>query len=172
LPVWTYYSARVGKTRALTTLCLYLTIVYAAIFFLTSYKPFVWALMVLQGFGIAGFIVASSLLADILDHDEFTTGERRGGAFFGFWTFASKFGIGIAPPLVGGVLWWAGYMPNHPQSHFVLVVMRWLYGPVPAFFFLVAAAIFQRFPLTREGHLEIQAELRRRRAASLENPNI
>lgn len=165
LPFWTFLSRRFGKNRALTTLCLYMAVVFTAVYFLTPYKPFVWAVLVLQGFGMAGFVITGSLLADVLDHDELTTGEQRGGAFFGFWTFANKFGAGVGPPVVGGILWLAGYLPNQTQSEQVIEVMRLLYGPAAALFFVGGAVIFHRFPLTRAVHLEIHAEIHRRRAA-------
>ena len=59
-----------------------------------------------------GFLVAGSLLADVLDHDELATGEARGGAFFGFWSFALKLAAGAGPPIVGVVLGALGYVPN------------------------------------------------------------
>ena len=165
LPAWTLLSGRIGKDRALKVLCIYMVVVLSAVYFLTPYKPFVWTVMILQGVGMGGFVVAGSLLADVLDHDELATGEQRGGAFFGFWTFANKFGAGIGPPLVGLALWFAGYAPNRPQSAHTIEIMRLIYGPVSALLFLVAAIIIHRFPLTREVHREIQAEVHRRRAA-------
>ncbi len=168
LPFWVRYSARIGKDRALKQLCIYEAVVLSAIYFLVPSKPLVYVFLIFAGFGVAGFVVAASLLADVLDHDELTTGEQRGGAFFGFWTFATKFASGVGPPLVGAVLWMAGYVPNQPQSERVLEILRWLYGPVSALFFVGAALIFQRFPLTREAHQEIQAEVHRRRAARIE----
>ncbi len=168
LPFWTYCSARVGKDRTLFILFIYLAVVFSALYLLPPVKPLVWAVMVLQGFGVAGFAVSISLLADVLDHDELETGEQRGGAFFGLWTFASKFGLGAGPLLAGAALGLAGYVANQPQTGQVIEVIRLVFGPVPALFFLAAAIIISRFPLSREAHREIQAELHRRRAARLE----
>jgi sugar (glycoside-pentoside-hexuronide) transporter len=167
LPFWVRYSARAGKDRALKQLCIYEVFVLSAIYFLVPSKPLVYLFLTFAGFGLAGFVVAASLLADVLDHDELATGEQRGGSFFGFWTFATKVAGGIGPPVVGAVLAMAGYVPNQPQSALVVEILRWLYGPVSALFFLAAALIFQRFPLTREAHREIQAEVHRRRMERL-----
>jgi GPH family glycoside/pentoside/hexuronide:cation symporter len=170
LPFWVMYSARVGKDRALKQLCIYEVFVLSAIYFLIPWKPLVYLFLIFAGFGLAGFVVTASLLADVLDHDELTTGEQRGGAFFGFWTFATKFTSGFGPPLVGGALALVGYVPNQPQSELVIQTMRWLYGPISGLFFLAAAVIFWRFPLTREAHREIQEEVYRRRTAAAAPP--
>ena len=162
---WTFLSARIGKARTLQALFVYMTIFMSAAYFLVPFKPLVWTILIFQGFGFGGYMVAGSLLADVLDHDELATGEQRGGAFFGFWTFASKFGAGIGPPVVGLVLWLAGYAPNHVQSPRVIEVLRLLFGPISALFFLAAAIIIHRFPLSRQAHLEIQREVHRRRLA-------
>jgi GPH family glycoside/pentoside/hexuronide:cation symporter len=164
LPFWVWLSARQGKDWTLRNLCYYEVLVLSAIYFLVPVKAVIYTFLAFAGFGLAGFIVAASLLADVLDHDELTTGEQRGGAFFGFWTFALKLAGGLGPPIVGGVLAWAGYVANQAQTPEVIQTMRLLYGPVSAVFFLAAALIFRRFPLTREAHAEIQAELLRRRA--------
>jgi len=46
--------------------------------------------------------------------------------------------------------------------------MRWLYGPIPALFFVAGYVLFRNFPLTRERLSEVQAELARRRAPAVE----
>ena len=45
----------------------------------------IYTYVVLAGFGWSGFLLVSSLLADILDMDELETGAQRAGAFLGFW---------------------------------------------------------------------------------------
>jgi GPH family glycoside/pentoside/hexuronide:cation symporter len=164
LPFWVWLSARRGKDWTLRNLCYYEVFVLSAIYFLLPVKAVIYVFLAFAGFGLAGFIVAASLLADVLDHDELTTGEQRGGAFFGFWTFALKLASGLGPPIVGATLAWAGYVANQAQTPVVIETMRLLYGPISAVFFLAAALVFRRFPLTREAHAEIQAELLRRRA--------
>ncbi len=165
LPFWSRISTRHGKDRALRAVCLYEAVILSSIWFLTPARPLVLAFLVLAGFGLAGFLVAGSLLADVLDHDELESGEPRGGAFFGFWSFALKLAAGAGPPVVGFVLSTLGYVPNQVQSPAVILAMRALYGPIPALFFVAAAIVFWRFPLSREAHASIQRALRERRAA-------
>jgi GPH family glycoside/pentoside/hexuronide:cation symporter len=109
LPVWSLIAKRFGKDRALRAVCLYEAVILSSIWFLTPARPAVFAFLTLAGVGLAGFLVAGSLLADVLDHDELATGEARGGAFFGFWSFALKLAGGAGPPIVGAVLGALGY---------------------------------------------------------------
>jgi GPH family glycoside/pentoside/hexuronide:cation symporter len=84
--------------------------------------------------------------------------------FVGFWTLAIKAARAAGPVLVGWILAVAGYVPNVPQTPLVVETMRWLYGPVPALFFVAGYCLFRRFSLSRERLSEIQAELARRRS--------
>lgn len=163
LPFWAWLSGRVGKDIALKRLLFYEMFVLGAIYFLIPSKPVVYAFLMAAGFGLGGFINAVSLLADILDADELETGAQRGGAFFGFWTLAIKGAGAGGAVLVGWALAGVGYVPNMAQTPLVIETMRWLYGPVPALFFVAAYFLFRDFPLTRERLNEIQHELARRR---------
>jgi GPH family glycoside/pentoside/hexuronide:cation symporter len=166
LPLWSAAARRFGKDRALKTVCVYEVFVLGSIWFLPPAPQAFFVFLAFAGFGLAGFIVAGSLLADVLDHDELASGEQRGGAFFGFWTFATKLAGGLGAPVVGFVLDGLGYVPNQSQSATVVEAIRWLYGPIPAVFFAAAALLCWRFPLDRATHGAIQRELHQRRAAA------
>ncbi len=163
LPFWTWLSGRIGKDVALRRLLVYETVILSMIYFLIPSKPLVYAFLMAAGFGVAGFINAFSLLADILDADELETGTQRGGAFFGFWTFSVKVAWAAGAVLVGWMLALVGYVPNVEQTPLVIETMRWLYGPAPALSFVAGYFFFRGFPLTRERLSEIQDALARRR---------
>jgi GPH family glycoside/pentoside/hexuronide:cation symporter len=163
LPFWTWLSGRIGKDVALRRLLVYETVILSMIYFLTPSKPLVYAFLMAAGFGVAGFINAFSLLADILDADELETGTQRGGAFFGFWTFSVKVAWAAGAVLVGWTLALVGYVPNVEQTPLVIETMRWLYGPAPALSFVAGYFFFRDFPLSRERLSEIQDALARRR---------
>jgi glycoside/pentoside/hexuronide:cation symporter, GPH family len=149
---------------ALKRLLFYEMFVLIAIYFLIPSRPIVYTFMVFAGFGVAGVVIVLSLLADILDADELDTGTQRAGAFLGFWTLTMKTALAVGPVLVGWLLSIVGYVPNAPQTPLVIETMRWLYGPVPALFFVAGYFLFRNFPLTRERLSEIQVELARRRS--------
>lgn len=168
LPFWSWIAGRLGKDVVLKALCIYEVFILGAVYFLTPERTVLFSFLAFSAFGISGFIVLVSLLADVLDHDEWTTGERRGGAFFGFWTLATKISAGLGPPIVGCWLGWSGYVPNQPdQSPEVIEALKLLWGPIPAVFFVIAAVLCWRFPLTREEHARVQRELAERRAGGV-----
>jgi GPH family glycoside/pentoside/hexuronide:cation symporter len=138
-----------------------------AIYFLIPNKLVVYTFIMFSGFGYAGFVIVTSLLADVLDVDELETGEKRAGAFLGFWSVIVKAAQSVGPVIVGWALAVAGYVPNAPQTPLVVYTMRLLYGPIPALFFIVSYLLFRHFSLTRERLSEVQAELARRRATSI-----
>jgi GPH family glycoside/pentoside/hexuronide:cation symporter len=164
LPFWTWLSGRIGKDVALRRLLFYELFVLGGAYFLIPSKPVVYAFMIAAGFGLAGFILVTSLLADILDADELDTGAQRAGVFLSFWTLVMKGATAAGPVLVGWILAIVGYVPNVPQTSVVIETMRWLYGPIPGLFFVAGYFLFRNFSLTREHLSEIQAELARRRA--------
>lgn len=170
LPFWTWLSGRIGKEVALKRLLFYEMFVLGAIYFLVPSRPVVYTFLMVAGFGLAGFINTTSLLADIVDVDELETGVPRAGAFFGFWTFAMKGAGAAGAVLVGWTLFIVGYVPNVPQTPIVVETMRWLYGPIPALFFVASYFLFRGFPLTRERLNEIQTELARRRETVTTTP--
>jgi glycoside/pentoside/hexuronide:cation symporter, GPH family len=164
LPFWTWLSGRIGKDIALRRLLFYELFVLGAAYFLIPSRPVVYAFMVAAGVGLAGFVLVPSLLSDILDADELDTGVQRAGVFLSFWTLVMKGVFAADPVLVGWTLAMAGYVPNVPQTSFVIETMRWLYGPIPGLFFIAGYCLFRNFSLTRGRLGEIQAELARRRA--------
>jgi GPH family glycoside/pentoside/hexuronide:cation symporter len=167
LPFWSWIGRRLGKDVVLKALCIYEVFILGAVYFLAPERSIFFTFLVFSGVGFSGFIILVSLLADVLDHDEWTTGLQRGGAFFGFWTLATKIAYGIGPPLVGFVLDGLDYLPNQEQSPRVIEALKLLWGPIPALFFAGAAVLCWRFPLTRDEHERVQRELALRRASQV-----
>jgi len=168
LPLWTRLAHRLGKDRALRLCMAWATLVLCALPFALSpamSNARLGVFLVLAGLGNGGWaILPVAITADIVDHDELETRQRREGAYFGIWTLAMKLAAGLASGVVGVVLQLLGYVPNAVQSATAILGIRLLYGPLPAIFMLAALTTFRRFPLTRELHREIQAALAARRA--------
>jgi GPH family glycoside/pentoside/hexuronide:cation symporter len=168
LPFWSWIAGRLGKDVVLKALCIYEVFILGAVYFLTPERTLFFSFLAFAAFGFSGFIVVlTSLLADVLDHDEWATGQRRGGAFFGFWTLAIKVTAAVGPPIVGLCLGRLGYVANQAtQSPQVIEALKLLWGPIPAVFFAIAAVMCWRFPLTRAEHERVQRELAARRASN------
>jgi glycoside/pentoside/hexuronide:cation symporter, GPH family len=98
-----------------------------------------------------------ALGADVIDFDEYDSGERKEGTYFAVWAFASKTASGGAGVLVGFALDAAGYIPNVPQSAAATAMIRFLYAGVPLVLWSAGILIFRRFELTGAQHREIRA---------------
>ncbi|CAJ1384554.1 unnamed protein product [Effrenium voratum] len=124
------------------------------------------------------YLVPISMLPDVVEEDEELTGRRREGVLSGLFTTALKLSVTAGSVLTNLILEQAGYVsPSSSctasgkvvstvepdvQPPAVLQVMRWLVGPIPAMFILLAMFAAWRFPITPEVHAARMA----RRAAS------
>ncbi|MGH7899530.1 MAG: MFS transporter, partial [Candidatus Binatia bacterium] len=167
LVFWTALARRLGKNRAFEICILWSVVVLGSFPLLGPESPraFLFVFFAAAGFAAGGYMIPTSIAADVVDHDELATGQRREGAFFGLWTLSIKVVAAFAIAFVGISLDLLGYVPNQPQSASTLFGIRMLYGPVPALFLFLSLLIFRRFPLTRESHAEIHRELEARRTA-------
>ena len=167
LPVWTQLARRLGKDRALRLCMGWATLVLFSLPFVLSPEMSnvrLGAFLVLAGLGNGGWAVLPvAITADIVDHDELETMQRREGAYFGIWTLVMKLAAGLASGVAGVMLQLLGYVPNAVQTATAIAGIKLLYGPLPAFFMLAALVVFWRFPLTRARHREIQEALAARR---------
>jgi len=111
-----------------------------------------------------GTTVGHSLQADVIDDDEWSTGERKEGTYFAVWNFVRKGAVGFTAFLTGAALQWVGFEPNVAQSADVVLLIRVMFGLLPGVMFVVGIALFARFTLSEERHREIQRELAEREA--------
>jgi len=126
------------------------------------------------GCGLAGFFncilwfIPQSMLADVADESELLTGKRREGALFGLNSLTQQTASGIAI-LATGVLLdrYVGLIPGGgQQSSTTAVRIAVVYSLVPAFLFLLAAALMRGYTLTGSRLQDIQAQLNGRGASS------
>ena len=172
LGLWTRLARRLGKNRAFQ-LCIAWSVLVLSLFPLLQAdmpRQVFYLFIIFAGLGAGGYEIPPSIAADVIDHDELRTGQRREGAFFGVWTLMMKLVAAAAIALVGVALDLIGYVPNQPQSVSTLWGLKMLYGPVPAFFLFLSLLIFRRFPLTQESHAEIQRQLQARLQSQISHP--
>lgn len=124
-----------------------------------------WLIMVFSSLVAGGAsscanVLGYSLKSEIIDCDEYLTGERKEGAYFAGWSFANKLAGGIMIALVGFALQWSDFQPNlAEQTDLVKQNIVLLMGGLPLVCFLAGAAAFTRFGLTAEEYTRIRAEL-------------
>ena len=123
------------------------------------------------GAGFGGGILAvstGSIVADIADHHELTTGKRQEGLLFGFFTFASKATSGAGHFFAGLALGLISFPTEReiaPEdiSSDTLFELGLAYGPSVAIFGLFCIAVFSTYNITRASHRETLEILRERR---------
>ncbi|MEE9281945.1 MAG: MFS transporter, partial [Myxococcota bacterium] len=111
-------------------------------------------------------IVQSSMLADIVEHSEMSTGRREEGLFFAARTFAAKATSGIGTLLAGITLDLIQFpraaRPGEVPED-VLFNLGLIYGPLLMVFYFMALVSISFYRITRTGHND-RVELLRERA--------
>jgi GPH family glycoside/pentoside/hexuronide:cation symporter len=107
------------------------------------------------GFG-ATLAIPSAIQADVIDYDEWLTGERREGQYIGFWSISKKLAAAVGVGAGLSILGAAGYVPNVEQSEQVKFALRTLYALVPCICNLIAIVIALAYPISSKVHENIR----------------
>jgi GPH family glycoside/pentoside/hexuronide:cation symporter len=117
--------------------------------------------------GLAGGcapIVAPSINADIIDYDEYRTGERKEGAYLAVWNFIRKSAGAMTALITGWVLQQLDFQPNQEQTEGTKLALRALFSLVPAICYAAGAIIFAGFEFNEAEHGEIRKILDQRKS--------
>ena len=104
------------------------------------------------------------MIPDVVEVDEFKTGKRREGLYFGVATFVQKMGSAFALLILGQALLWIGYVPKVEQSASTLLGLRIMFGPILAALILASIIAAYFFPMTRERHKALLEAIEAKRA--------
>jgi GPH family glycoside/pentoside/hexuronide:cation symporter len=161
IPLWIRLSASVGKKRLWLFSMALLTFAFSGLFFVgPGDSLLVYALGFLAGLGGGcGQVVGPSIQADVIDWDEYRTGERKEGMYFAIWNFVRKAAHGITAALSGLMLALVGYVPNAEQSETTRFGMQLLFGLVPGISYALGTLLFLRFRLDQREHAAIRRAL-------------
>ena len=119
----------------------------------------------LNGFATAcGQTLGYAIKGDVIDYDEYKTGERKEGTYLAAWNLASKLGTGLMIALSGWALGASGFVPNQPQSQLTLWTIKGMTGGAPFVCLLIGMLIFSRFSLDGAQAAEIRAAIASRQA--------
>ena len=170
VPLWIPLSRRFGKIR-LWVFSLALTgISFGGIFiipFLDSVtdRLIVMFLVAILG-GMAsgcGGAIGPSVKGDVIDYDEYLTGERKEGSYFAALNFVYKSATGIMLLVTGFVLQFSGFIPNQPQTMEVKIALISLYGLVPLVFYSLGSyLLYKKFKFGEKEHAAIKQQIQER----------
>ncbi len=171
-PMWMALGRRFQKKHLWITAMWIHTFAFSSLFFVAEDRH--W-LTFIQAFiigiaGGAGAIFGPAIQADVIDYDEYQTGERKEGAYLAVWNFVRKASAGLTVVLTGFMLQFLGFVPNQEQDPGTLMGMRMLFGPVPGICYLAGTLIFLRFSLNAKEHARIRAALKARRSSGSDLP--
>jgi GPH family glycoside/pentoside/hexuronide:cation symporter len=162
-----WLATRLGKRRTFT-LCIAASLVgYALKWF--GYNPESPHLLLyaapLVAFGVGSlFTLMGSMISDVCDYDELTTGQRREGVFGAIYWWMVKIGMALAGLLTGIILNGTGFdVTLEQQSERTLFLLRAFDIGVPLFTSALAILIMFNYPITEDRAYEIREELERRR---------
>ena len=124
-------------------------------------------LIAIRGSSFASMLfLANSIAADVIDLDTLASGEQRSGLFFAVWGMTTKLSLALGI-LLGTTLPAAfGYDPAlEGAASAVQARLMVFYGGVPALLMGLGAFFLRGFPVTRERHAAVRAEIARRAGA-------
>jgi len=170
LPLWEWASRHTNKRLAYIRGIAFWAAVQIVLVLVRpgTQLPLILLLGALAGVGVsAAHVLPWSIIPDSVEWDELRTGQRHEGMFYSLVMLMQKAASGLALPLIGLTLQWAGYQPNvAAQRPSALTAIRAMTGPVPALLLCLGIAFAALYPLSRQKHHEMREELARRRAAA------
>ena len=167
IPFAGWVAHRWGKRNALVTvLSLAICAFIGDWFFYNPDLP--WLQVLASGcvaFTGAGFwTIYGSTLADVIDHDELETNQRREGSFSACQSWISKVGLALGNGASGWILQFTGFDSKLPvQGEDALFLIRVLLSGIPVLGLVIAIVIILRLQLTEQRVHEIRGLLEARR---------
>jgi GPH family glycoside/pentoside/hexuronide:cation symporter len=163
LPFWNYCAGKLGKKATWAIAIVMAMIGSAGCWWLdTGTVGYFTIVLINGGVSFGNFIsLPASMVADIIDHDEVDTGQRREGSYFAIWGFAIKLGNAVTGFAALQVLEQVGYVPGVEQTPTVKTWMLVMYSWFPAAFYLASLAALSRFHFTREDLDDAQRKIGR-----------
>ncbi len=172
--VWSAVSVRVGKKAVYLMGIGFWILAQAGLF---SLQPAQTGLMLLlaavAGVGVStAYLVPWSMVPDIIELDELTTGQRREGIFYSLLVLLQKVGLAVGLFFVGLALDWSGFLstvsgqptPTQPES--ALTAIRFMIGPIPILPLILSAILAYFYPITKDRHAQILLQLTERKKAA------
>lgn len=156
IPVIDFVASKLGK-RTAWLIFIGIWAVTQGIFIQFIIQPgdtvFLYCLFFFAGSGLTSvYMLGWSMIPDCVEVDEYKTGQRREGLYFGVIAFIQKGGCALAMWILGIALSWVGYVPDVVQSERALMGIRTILGLGEAFFLLLSILFCYFMPITREKH--------------------
>ncbi len=151
------YSKKLAWVVAMIVWSLSLIVFPLFVFPYTQNIWLIYLMQVMAGFGlVAQYQIAWSMIPDAIEVDEFKTGLRREGSYYGLITFLQKAATAVAIVISGSVLTMIGYNPNEVQSAETLEGIKYLISLGGTAFLALSIVFAIKNPMTRERHAALK----------------
>ena len=162
-------SGKIGKAK---TYALGITIACAGLiasFFLGAGAVIpMYIVAAVAGLGFSSqWVCPHSMVPDVIEYDELETGERREGIYYGVNAMVGKVTGALGSAICGWGLKITGYVEGAAQSESALFGIRIMFALLPALLLLVCVPLLMKYPITRESHAQVVAQLEERRAQAV-----
>ncbi|MCR9269305.1 MAG: MFS transporter [Hyphomonadaceae bacterium] len=155
MPLWVRLSERTEKHTIFMVTCIWSIATYTLYLPLSAMgggATYLLIAAVVSGLGYGTpFILARSMVADIIEAEQAKTGENRSGMYYslmsGSYKTGASFAIGIPYILLGA---WVGFDPSGENSPEVVRGLMYVFVGVPVASYALAAIILRKYRLTRE----------------------
>jgi GPH family glycoside/pentoside/hexuronide:cation symporter len=159
-------SAKYGKKRTYMIAMAMAAVLSAIFFYIPNKLELVLVMQVLISL-CAGYVLPLlwSMFADIVDHQELTTGRRASGLIFSSSSMSQKLGWALGAAMTGWILAWFGYDPDLAQQTIDTIFgERMMISLLPAVCCVIAFFGMMFYPLSDEKVKENAIELDKKRA--------
>lgn len=161
---WKKLAERLNKGPAYALGLIIGGLAVAATFFL-PHRPTFWVYLiaVVAGIGFsAQWVFPWAMVPDVVEIDRLSTGEHRGGMYYGVWGLVTKLSDALGLVAAGWALQLSGYVPNVEQTARTLLGIRLFFGPIPMLFLVLTVPLLVWYPITRASHARLLAQLEQR----------
>lgn len=153
-PLVNVVTQKIGKRLAFMTFLGFWSLIFCAFILLQpGDKIFMMGLGLMGSIGwIAMWIITWSMIGDATEVDEWKSGQRREGLYFGFAQLIQKGGAALTMSISGWILSVYGYVPNMEQSAEAIKGIRLgssIYCAIPT---VLAVIICYFYPLSEKKH--------------------
>jgi GPH family glycoside/pentoside/hexuronide:cation symporter len=162
-PLWMTLARRYGKKQVWLSAMFISVFAFGGLFTVTEAGIMVWVWTFLAGFaGGCSAVVAPSIQADVIDYDEYLSGERKEGAYLSVWNLVRKSAASLTALAAGFALQFGGFEPGIEQSEETKVIMRGLLALLPCVCYLIGGLLFMRFGFNEADHARVRKALAER----------
>lgn len=153
-PLWMMLSARTSKRSTMISGLLFATVGYVMMGLapLGGVSVALVAICLIGAGSAAIPVMFWSMMPDVIDHGELSTGIRVEARTFGLTTFVQKCSAGLAALLTGGLLTLSGYAAEEAPGGYALDSITAMVSWIPAAFMLAMVMVTRRYPVSRDQH--------------------